>query len=64
VSAEWRRADAYATYTLRVTPQELTELIAQLDGLIRPLIANRTDSPEHAALVHLSLQAFPRESSS
>jgi DNA-binding transcriptional ArsR family regulator len=62
VAAQWRAADAYATYTLRATPRELSELVAKLDELIRPLIAaTRTDASKQAALVHLSLQAFPRE---
>lgn len=57
----WRGADAYAAYTLRATPQELSELIDQLDALIRPLIAaTRSDAPSDAELVHVGLQAFPR----
>lgn len=65
VDAEWRAADTYATYTLRATPQELADLVAQLDALIRPLIAaTRTDAPARASTVHLSLQAFPRDGSS
>ncbi len=39
VSPAWREADVYAGYTLRITPEELQRLTAQLDGLIRPLIA-------------------------
>ncbi len=58
---EWRAADAYAAYTLRATPQELSELVDQLDALIRPLIAaTRDDAPPAAELVHVGLQAFPR----
>jgi DNA-binding transcriptional ArsR family regulator len=61
VSATWREADAYAAYTLRLTPDELRDLVARLDGLIRPLIAaTRKDPPSDAELVHLGLQAFPR----
>lgn len=57
----WRAADAYAAYTLRATPQELSELVDQLDALIRPLIAaTRDDAPPAAELVHVGLQAFPR----
>jgi DNA-binding MarR family transcriptional regulator len=59
--AGWREADAYAAYTLSATPEELTELVAQLDALIRPLIAaTRGDAPENAELVNLGLYAFPR----
>jgi DNA-binding transcriptional ArsR family regulator len=58
----WRSADVYSAYTLRLTPQELTELAAKLDALIRPYVAaTRDDAPRGSALVHLGLQAFPRE---
>ena len=61
VSAAWREADAYATYTLRLTPDELRDLVERLDGLIRPLIAaTRENPPSDAELVHLGVQAFPR----
>jgi DNA-binding transcriptional ArsR family regulator len=61
VSTRWRGSDAYVSYTLRVSPAELRELAAQLDALIRPLIAaTRNAAPEDAELVHLGLQAFPR----
>jgi DNA-binding transcriptional ArsR family regulator len=62
VPKRWREADAFSTYTLRLTPAELRELRAQLDGLIRPYIAPlRDDTPRGAALVHLGLHAFPTE---
>lgn len=62
VPARWRKADAYSRYTLRITPAELSELLEQIDQLIRPLIAaSRGRAPRGAALVHLGLQAFPRE---
>ena len=58
----WRGADVYSTYTLRVDAQELRDLAAKLDALIRPYIAaTREDAPRGAALVHLGLQAFPKE---
>jgi DNA-binding transcriptional ArsR family regulator len=58
----WRSADVYSGYTLRLTPDELTDLAAKLDALIRPYIAaTRADAPRGSALVHLGLQAFPRE---
>ncbi|MDQ6608170.1 MAG: helix-turn-helix domain-containing protein, partial [Actinomycetota bacterium] len=57
----WREVDAYATYTLRVTPQELGALVGRLDELIRPLIAAiRQDDAAGAELVNLGLYAFPR----
>jgi DNA-binding transcriptional ArsR family regulator len=62
VADVWRAADGYATYTLRMTPHELTELGEALDALIRPYIAAiRDDSPDGSALVHLGLHAFPTE---
>ncbi len=58
---EWHAADGYASYTLRGTPQELSELIDRLDALIRPLIAaTRSEAPSDAELVHVGSQAFPR----
>jgi DNA-binding transcriptional ArsR family regulator len=58
----WRGSDAYSIYTLRLSPQELRELTAKLDGLIRPYVAaTREDAPRGSALVHLGLQAFPKE---
>ena len=61
VAARWRKADAYATYTLSATPAELAELVEKVDALIRPLIAaTRNRPPRGSALVHVSLQAFPR----
>ena len=60
--AEWRAADAYATYTLRMTPAELIDLGERLDALIRPyLSATRDDASEDTALVHLGVHAFPLE---
>lgn len=58
----WRAADAYHTYTLRMTPEELTDLAERLDALIRPyLAATRTDAPAGAALVALGLHAYHKE---
>lgn len=58
----WRRSDTYSTYTLRLSPRELDELTGQLDALIRPYVAaTREDAPLGSALVHLGLQAFPKE---
>lgn len=61
LSAEWRGVEAHATYGLRVTPAELTELLGRLDALVRPYIAaTRTDAPDGAAVASLSLLAYPR----
>lgn len=60
IAPEWRAADAHATYTLRMTPQELVDLGQRLDALIRPyLAATRDDPPGASALVHLGVHAFP-----
>ncbi len=62
VAPEWRAADQWSAYMLRVTPSELSRLAAQLDELIRPLIAaTRESPPEDAELVQLGLYAFPRQ---
>jgi DNA-binding transcriptional ArsR family regulator len=62
LARRWRSADVYSTYTLRLSPQELTDLAGRLDALIRPYIAaTRSDAPRGAALVHLGLQAFPKD---
>lgn len=61
VSGTWREADTTSSYTLRVTPDELKLVTAEIDGLLRPLIAGRrSDAPENAELVHCNVFAFPR----
>lgn len=58
---EWRDADAFANYGLRVTPDELRDLVEQIDALVRPYIApTRTDAPAGSAIAELSLLAFRR----
>jgi hypothetical protein len=62
VPRRWRAADGYATYTLRMTPAELSALGDALDALIRPyLAATREDPPRGSTLVHLGLHGFPLE---
>jgi DNA-binding transcriptional ArsR family regulator len=64
VEPAWREADQYASYTLRVSPQELRELGERIDALIRPLIAATRDRPPpEAEPVHVALYAFPRTGS-
>ncbi len=61
VSDAWREADSASSYTLRVTPTELSELNAKIDALLRPLIAaHRAPAPAAAELVHVNMFAFPR----
>ena len=60
VDPAWRAVAGHATYTLRMTPDELSALGGRLDALIRPYIAaTRRSAPDGAALVHLGLHAFP-----
>ncbi len=61
VPREWREAGAGASYSLRLTAQELAALVETLDAAIRPYIGlTRTDPPEGAQPVHLDLKAFLR----
>jgi DNA-binding transcriptional ArsR family regulator len=61
VSDAWREADIASNYTLHVTPDELSELNAKVDALLRPLIAaHRSEAPASAELVHVNVFAFPR----
>ncbi|WP_375483427.1 ArsR/SmtB family transcription factor [uncultured Jatrophihabitans sp.] len=61
VDPAWRAADAFSQYSLRITPRELTRLLADVDSLIRPFIAaTREKAPAKAAQVHLGVQAFRR----
>jgi predicted ArsR family transcriptional regulator len=56
---EWRAAEAYHTYGLRVTASELRQLVEEIDRLVRPYIgATRGDAPEDAEIAHLRLLAF------
>ena len=62
VPPKWRASDAYAQYSLRVTPAELAQLGAGIDDLVRPYIAStRVERPRGSAQVHVGLQAFPRD---
>ena len=57
----WREAAAGASYSLRLTAEELAALVKALDALIRPYIGlTRTDPPEGAQPVHLDFKAFLR----
>ncbi|WP_018681418.1 ArsR/SmtB family transcription factor [Actinokineospora enzanensis] len=58
---EWRLAAAMGTYSLRVTPAELTELTSSIDALLRPYTTTiRTDPPAGARPVHANWRAFLR----
>lgn len=56
---EWRHAGALDHYALKVTADELTELAAKVDALIRPyVITIRDDAPPEARTVHAAFRAF------
>lgn len=57
--ARWVDAAASNSYALRVTPEELTALVAAIDALVRPFVARvRTDGPAGSEVAHLTLRAF------
>jgi DNA-binding transcriptional ArsR family regulator len=61
LSEDWRRAADFNTYGLLVTPEELREIGARLDAVLRPFLApTREDAPDGAAPVHVFLSAFRR----
>jgi DNA-binding MarR family transcriptional regulator len=59
VPEEWREASGDSGYGLRLTAAELRDLLERLDALIRPYVAPiRTDAPEGAEIVHMTVRAF------
>ncbi|WP_328648305.1 helix-turn-helix domain-containing protein [Amycolatopsis sp. NBC_00348] len=57
----WRSVAGLSSYSLRVTPEELTRLSHAIDALVRPFVsAIRTDAPPGARPVHVGVRAFPR----
>ncbi len=58
---EWQTAASFSTYALLVSPAELAEVSAAIDAIVRPLrAAVRTDAPEDARAVRVSIDAFAR----
>ncbi|SFB58003.1 Helix-turn-helix domain-containing protein [Amycolatopsis marina] len=58
---KWRDSGGLNSYALTVTPEELTELVASVDALIRPYVGTiRTETPDGARPVHVGLRAFLR----
>jgi DNA-binding transcriptional ArsR family regulator len=58
---EWREAATGASYSLRLTAEELAALVKALDTAIRPYIGlTRPDPPEGSQPVHLDLKTFLR----
>ncbi|WP_158883938.1 ArsR/SmtB family transcription factor [Amycolatopsis anabasis] len=61
LESSWRDAGGLNTYALRVTADELDELVRAIDALVRPFVATiRTDVPADARPAHLGLRAFRR----
>ena len=58
---EWQTAASFSTYALMVSPSELAAVTAAIDAIVRPLrAAVRTDAPDDARAVRVSLDAFAR----
>ena len=57
--ADWRAAEAFHDYRLKLTAAELTDLTSQIDRLVRPFIGmTRQDAPGDADVAVLRLLAF------
>jgi hypothetical protein len=58
---EWQEATELHTYALAVTPEELGEINAAVDALLRPYRSPvRAPRPPAARTVHVTYHAFPR----
>jgi hypothetical protein len=56
---DWRAAERYHHYALKLTADELAKLVGEIDRLVRPFIAlTRDDGPEDAEVASLRLLAF------
>jgi DNA-binding transcriptional ArsR family regulator len=57
--AAWQQAGTHSRYGLRITASELTQLVEDIDGLVRPYIAlTRGEAPPDAEVAVLRLLAF------
>jgi DNA-binding transcriptional ArsR family regulator len=57
--ADWRDAEAFNNYGLRLTASELSQLVEEIDRLVRPFITlTRAEAPVDADVVSLRLLAF------
>ena len=57
--SDWRQAEAFNSYALRLTASELCQLVDQIDHLVRPFIAlTRAEAPGDAEVASLRLLAF------
>jgi DNA-binding transcriptional ArsR family regulator len=56
---DWRAAEAVNEYALQLTSEELLELGAAIDALVRRYVRPiRADPPDGSAVAHLTLRAF------
>jgi DNA-binding transcriptional ArsR family regulator len=56
---DWRAAEAYHNYALKLTAAELSQLVGEIDRLVRPFIAmTRDEPPGDAQVASLRLLAF------
>jgi DNA-binding transcriptional ArsR family regulator len=63
--ADWREAEAFNSYALRLTASELSQLVDEIDRLVRPFIAmTRAKAPGDADVASLRLLAFRHPQSS
>ena len=63
--ADWRDAEAFNNYGLRLTASELSQLVDKIDRLVRPFIAlTRAEAPADAEVASLRLLAFRHPQSS
>lgn len=61
VPEAWQNAASFSTYALMVNADELSDVLAAIDAIVRPLRgAARKDAPANAQPVRLSLDAFLR----
>lgn len=59
LSPEWRAAESYHSYALRIGPSELAALVREVDQLVRPFIGmTREKAPGDADVAFLRLLAF------
>lgn len=57
----WRDIDSHASFGLALTPEELADVLRRIDAVLRPYLqATRTDMPQDAEHIHLSVMALPR----
>ena len=63
--AGWREAEAFNSYALKLTASELSQLVDEIDRLVRPFIAmTRAEAPTDAEVASLRLLAFRHPQSS